>query len=80
MTAKALNISKIEIEINGNSIRRVLNPGIANVRLVTNKFVTEIVVLIPAKITPNISMSCTPNPVNRKSEEKGVINVHPATV
>jgi hypothetical protein len=68
------------MDINGNSILRVRNPGIASVLLVTSRLVTDIVVLTPAKITPKISISCTPNPVNLRSEEKGVINVHPATV
>lgn len=80
ITASALSIKSIDIDMNGISILLVRNPGIARVRLVTNKLVTEIVVLIPANITPNISISCTPKPVNRKSDEKGVINVQPATV
>lgn len=66
--------------MNGIKMRLVRSPGIAKVRLVTNKLVTDIVVLIPAKITPKINISWTPKPVNLKSEEKGVINVHPATV
>jgi hypothetical protein len=57
ITAKARNIKRIEIEIKGKSIRLVRNPGIAKVLLVTSKLVTDIVVLIPAKITPNINIS-----------------------
>jgi hypothetical protein len=70
----------MEIEINGKSILRVRNPGIANVRLVTKRLVTDIVVLTPAKMTPRTNISCTPKPVNLRSDEKGVINVQPATV
>jgi hypothetical protein len=80
ITARALNINKMDIDTKGSKILRVRKPGIAKVRLVTSKLVTDIVVLTPAKITPKISISCTPKPVKRKSEEKGVINVHPATV
>jgi len=80
MTANALNINNIEIDIKGKSIRLVRNPGIAKVLLVTSKFVTDIVVLIPANITPKINISWTPNPVNFKSDENGVMNVQPATV
>ena len=39
------------IVINGNRIRLFLNPGILKVLLVINKFVKDIVVLTPAKIT-----------------------------
>jgi hypothetical protein len=80
MTASARNINKIVIEIKGNRIRRLRNPGIARVRRVANKLTIEIVVLIPAKYTPKINISCTPTPVNFVLEEKGVIKVHPATV
>jgi len=45
------------IVINGNRIRLLRKPGILSVRRVINKFVNEIVVLIPAKITLTIAMS-----------------------
>jgi hypothetical protein len=66
--------------MNGNKILRLRKPGIANVLRVANKFTTEIVVLIPAKYTPKISISCTPLLVYAVFDENGVINVHPATV
>jgi hypothetical protein len=46
-----------EIVINGNKILRFLKPGIDKVLLVINKFVNEIVVLIPAKITEMTAIS-----------------------
>jgi len=49
ITANARNISKILILIKGNNILLLRKPGIDNVRLVTNKLVNDIVVLIPAK-------------------------------
>jgi hypothetical protein len=45
------------MEIKGIKTRLYLKPGILNVRLVINKFVNEIVVLIPANITPIIAKS-----------------------
>jgi len=45
------------IDMNGNSIRLYLKPGILKVRLVINKFVKEMVVLTPAKITATIAIS-----------------------
>ena len=80
ITANARSINKIAMLVKGIKTLRVRKPGIANVRRVTSKLVTEIVVLIPAKITARISMSCTPNPVNRRSDENGVINAQPETV
>ena len=50
----------------------------ARVRLVTNKFVKETTVLVPAKITLIIKISCAPTPVYLVDEENGVINVQPA--
>jgi hypothetical protein len=50
----------------------------ASVRLVTNKLVNDIVLLIPAKITAIISTSCEPIPVYLVADENGVINVQPA--
>jgi len=52
----------------------------ANVRRVINKFVNEIVVLTPAKMTDTIKISWLPIPVYLVFEENGVINVHPAVV
>jgi len=80
ITAKALSISSTVIDINGIIIRLFLIPGIVNDLLVTSKFVNDIVVLIPAKYTPTISISCIPAPVNCSFDENGVINVHPETV
>ena len=57
ITAKARNINKMVIEIKGNKILRFRKPGIAKVRRVANKLTREIVVLIPAKYTPKISIS-----------------------
>jgi hypothetical protein len=68
------------ILINGRSTFRFLRPGIANVRLVINKLVKEIVVVTPANITEIIAASMLPNPVNRIALEKGGINVQPANV
>ena len=80
ITAKALNISNIDILVNGSSILLFLKPDIVNILLVAKRLTNDIVVLIPAKYTPNINISCTPAPVNFNFDEKGVINVHPATV
>jgi len=68
------------IVINGNKIRRLRNPGILNVRRVINKFVKDIVVLTPAKITLTIATSWLPIPVNFVLHENGATNVHPAIV
>jgi hypothetical protein len=46
-----------DIVINGNKTLLFLNPGIANVLLVINKFVKPTVELIPAKITLTIKIS-----------------------
>jgi hypothetical protein len=62
----------------GIKTRRLRSPGIARVRLVINKLVNEIVELIPANITPNVSKSCEPTPVYLVLLENGVINVQPA--
>jgi hypothetical protein len=43
--------------IKGNNIRRLRSPGMLSVRLVINKFVNDIVVLTPAKITLTIAIS-----------------------
>jgi hypothetical protein len=43
--------------MNGNNTLLFLKPGIDNVRLVINKFVNEIVELIPASITATINKS-----------------------
>ena len=61
-------------------MRLFRTPGETSVRLVINKFVKEIVVLKPAKITLKRSTSCAPTPVNFVCEESGVINVQPAVV
>jgi len=45
------------IVINGNKARLLFKPGIDNVLRVINKFVNEIVLLIPAKITDTINIS-----------------------
>jgi hypothetical protein len=50
-------VNKRLMVINGNKILRLRRPGMLNVRLVINKFVNEIVVLIPAKITLTIAIS-----------------------
>jgi len=50
------------------------------VRLVINKLVNEIVVLIPARTTAIIKTSCAPTAVNLVLDEKGVINVQPEVV
>jgi hypothetical protein len=66
--------------MNGIKILLCLIPGIAKVRLVINKFVNDIVVLIPAKTTERIKTSCEPTPVYFILELNGVINVQPAVV
>ena len=78
--ASIRNVNKIAIVINGIKIRLFFKPGIDNVRLVIIKFVNEIVVLIPAKTTDKIKISCAPIPVNFVFDENGVINVQPAAV
>jgi hypothetical protein len=65
---------------NGIRTRLFLRPGADNVRLVINKFVKDIVVLIPDKITVIIAISCAPIPVKRTFDENGVIKVQPAIV
>jgi hypothetical protein len=45
------------IVINGNNDLLLRRPDIVNVRLVINKLVKDIVVLIPAKITDTIKIS-----------------------
>jgi hypothetical protein len=67
------------IVINGNNTRLLRRPEDDNVRLVINKFVNEIVVLTPAKITATINKSCEPKPVYFKLPENGVIKVQPET-
>jgi hypothetical protein len=66
--------------INGNNIRLLRSPGILNVRRVINKFVKDIVVLTPAKITLTIAISWLPTPVNLVLHEKGATKVQPAIV
>lgn len=68
------------IVIKGSKIRLFLSPGMLNVRLVINKFVNEIVVLTPAKITLTIATSWLPTPVNLVLHENGATNVQPAIV
>lgn len=68
------------IVINGNKDLRFLKPDITKVLLVINKFVNDIVVLTPAKITDIINISWLPIPVNLVLDENGVINVQPAVV
>jgi hypothetical protein len=76
--ANILSAKRVPIVENGKSTLLLRIPGIAKVRLVTNKFVNETVVLTPAKITLIINMSWAPIPVYLVHEEKGVINVQPA--
>jgi hypothetical protein len=52
-----LKARRVAIVTKGNSTRLFLKPGIAKVLLVINKFVNEIVVLIPANITEIIKTS-----------------------
>jgi len=73
-----LSVNNREIVTNGIKILLFLKPGIASVLLVINKFVKEIVVLIPAKITPTINKSCEPIPEYFTLQENGVMNVQPA--
>jgi len=68
------------IVINGSNIRRLRRPGILKVRRVISKFVKEIVVLTPAKITLTIAISWLPTPVNFVLQENGATKVHPASV
>jgi hypothetical protein len=57
INANILIVKSKLIVINGSNILRFLNPGILSVRRVINKFVNEIVVLTPAKITLTIATS-----------------------
>jgi hypothetical protein len=68
------------IVINGKIDLRLRNPEAACVRRVINKFVNDIVVLIPANITEIIKISCAPIPVYLILDENGVIKVQPAVV
>lgn len=78
ITASILSVSSSEIVINGNKTLLFLSPGIAKVLRVISKFVNDIVVLTPAKITATINKSWLPTLVNLTSEENGVINAQPA--
>ena len=55
--ANILNVSNNDIVINGKSTLLFRKPGIANVLLVINKFVNDIVELTPASITATINKS-----------------------
>lgn len=68
------------IDKNGISTRRLRRPGADSVRRVIRRFVNEMVVLTPERITLIIAMSCAPSPVKRVLLENGVMNVHPAIV
>jgi hypothetical protein len=68
------------IDKNGIRVFLCLKPGIESVLLVINKFVNDIVVLIPANITDITAISCIPKPVYFNLAEKGVIKVQPLTV
>lgn len=56
-TASIRIVNNKLIVTKGRSARLFLKPGIAKVRFVIRRFVKEIVVLIPAKITEVISIS-----------------------
>jgi hypothetical protein len=73
-------VSNKLIVMNGNNIRRLRKPGILSVLRVINKFVNDIVVLIPAKITLTIAISWLPMPVNFVLHENGATKVQPAIV
>jgi len=64
----------------GSKILLFRNPGILNVRRVISKFVNEMVVLTPAKITLTIATSWLPIPVNLVLHENGATKVQPAMV
>lgn len=68
------------ILINGSKTFLFRNPGMDKVRLVINKFVKEMVVVIPAKITEIIAASMLPTPENLIALENGGIKVQPAKV
>jgi citrate lyase synthetase len=78
MIASILKAKSVPIVEKGSNTLRFLIPGIASVRLVTNKLVNETVVLTPANITLIIRISCAPIPVYFVQEENGVMKVHPA--
>jgi len=78
ISANILNAKKVPIVKNGKRTLRLRIPGIASVRLVTNKLVKETTVLTPAKITLIIKISCAPTPVYFVDDENGVIKVQPA--
>jgi len=58
--ANIRRVNKIAIVTNGISTRLFLRPGETRVLRVINKFVNEIVVLMPAKTTDTSKMSCAP--------------------
>lgn len=66
--------------MNGSSDLLFLRPDITNVRRVINRFVNDIVVLIPANITDTIKISWLPIPVYFVLDDNGVINVQPDVV
>jgi hypothetical protein len=65
------------IDKNGILFFLFLNPGAANTLRVINRFVNDIVVLVPANNTLSAAASWAPRPVKRVWDENGVINVHP---
>jgi hypothetical protein len=80
INANNRNANNVAIVKNGIKTRLLRNPGIDNVRRVTNKLVNDIVLLIPAATTAKINKSWEPTPVYFVEEEKGVIKVQPAVV
>lgn len=73
-------VNKRLMLMNGNNDLLFLRPDITNVLRVISKFVKDIVVLTPAKITDIIKISWLPIPVNLVFDDNGVINVQPAVV
>ena len=73
-------VNRILILANGSKMRLFLKPCAARVRLVINKFVKDIVVLTPAKITAIIKTSCAPKAVYFILDEYGVMKVQPEVV
>lgn len=80
INASKRRVISVDIVKNGNKTLLLRIPGIPKVRRVTSKLVKDIVLLIPAKTTAKIKISCEPAPVYLVHDEKGVIKVQPAQV
>lgn len=75
--ANILIVKNREMERKGIKDFLFFKPGIDKVLLVIRRLVYEMVVEIPARITPRTAISWAPKPAYLVWEENGVIKVHP---